>query len=95
MQSLNFDSENLVVDWISFNLEGLTDPKRIACRLFSRFNASITMYDQSNIRFSDRRNRYDVLICQYRKSHWIGTQIIFSGKDAAYFYKLIKTQKFD
>ena len=30
MSVINFDSENLVVDWISFNLEGLTDPKRVA-----------------------------------------------------------------
>jgi hypothetical protein len=29
------------------------------------------------------------------KGHWVWTQIIFSGKDAAYFYKLIKTQRFD
>jgi len=62
MSVINFDSENLVVDWISFNLEGLTDPKKIACRLFYRFNASITLDDQSKMRFSDRRNRYDILI---------------------------------
>ena len=92
---INFESENLVVDWISFNIEGLTDPKIIASRLFSHFNASITIDGQFKMRFSDRRNRYNVLIRQYRKSHWIGTQIIFSGKDAAYFYKLLKTQKFD
>ena len=53
------------------------------------------MDDQSKIRFSDYRNRYDILIRQYKKSHCIGTQIIFSEKDAAYFYKLIKTEKFD
>jgi hypothetical protein len=47
------------------------------------------------MRFSDRRNRYNVSIRQYRKSHWIGTQIIFSEKDAAYFYKRLKTPKFD
>jgi hypothetical protein len=35
------------------------------------------------------------LICQYIKSHWIGTQIIFSGKNTASFYKLIKTREFD
>lgn len=29
------------------------------------------------------------------KGYWVGTTIIFSGKDAAYFYKLIKTQRFD
>jgi len=41
MTWINFDSENLIVDWISFNLEGLTDPKLIARRLFSCFNVSI------------------------------------------------------
>jgi len=95
MSVINFDSNNLEVDWISFNLEGLTDPKIIGDRLFSLFNVSITMDDQSKIKFSDHRDRYDVLIRQYGKSHWIGTQDIFSGKNAAYFYKLIKTQKFD
>lgn len=77
MTKISFDLKNLVVDWISFNLAGLTDPKRIADRLFPHFNVSITMDDESKILFSDRRNRYDVLIRQYIKSHWIGTQIIF------------------
>ena len=27
---LSFESENLVVDWISFNIKELTDPKQIA-----------------------------------------------------------------
>jgi hypothetical protein len=90
----NFDSENLVVDWISFNIQGLTDPQIIARRLFSRFNSFITVDDQHRIRFSDPRNNYNVSLRQYNKN-WVGTQIIFSGKNAAYFYKLIKTQKFD
>ena len=29
------------------------------------------------------------------KGYWVGTQIIFSGKDVVDFYKLIKTEKFD
>lgn len=29
------------------------------------------------------------------KGYWVGTQIIFSGKDAAHCYNLIQTQKFD
>ena len=59
---LNFTSENLVVDWISFNIQGLRDPKKIGDRLFSYFNVSITMDDQSKIKFYDRRNRYNVSI---------------------------------
>lgn len=41
--------------------------------------------------------KYKVSIRQYTGSigHWIGIQIIFSGKDAAYSYRLIKTEKFD
>ena len=43
------------------------------------------------------KKKYKVSIRQYTgfKGYWIGTQIIFSGKDAAYFYKLIKTEKLD
>lgn len=33
MKVLDFQSENLVVDWISFNLEGLIDPRIIADHL--------------------------------------------------------------
>ena len=29
------------------------------------------------------------------KNYWVGTKIIFSGENADYFYKLVKTQKFD
>lgn len=83
-----------VVDWISFNIAGFTDQKIIADRLFPHFNVSITMDDESKIRFSDRRNRYNLSIRQWSKPHWIGTQIIFSGKNAAYFYNLVKTQKY-
>jgi DNA relaxase NicK len=41
--------------------------------------------------------KHKVSIRQYTgsKGYWVGTQIIFSGKDAAHCYNLIKTQKFD
>jgi len=38
MNVINLNSENLVVDWISFNLEGLMDPRTIADRLFHKLN---------------------------------------------------------
>jgi len=43
------------------------------------------------------KKKHKVSVRQYTgsKGYWVGTQIIFSGKDAAYCYKLIKTQKFD
>ena len=43
------------------------------------------------------KKKYKVYIRQYTgsKSHRVGTQITFSGKDAARCYNLIKTQKLD
>ena len=43
------------------------------------------------------KKKYQVSIRQYTgsKGYWVGTQIIFSGKDAAHCYNLIKTQKLD
>ncbi|MFT6843341.1 MAG: hypothetical protein ACJASR_002117 [Psychroserpens sp.] len=41
MKSLNFQSQNLVVDWISFNIQGLTDPQIIASGLSKHFTAHI------------------------------------------------------
>lgn len=92
---INFNSEDLVVDWMSFNLAGLTDLKLLAQRLLPYFNVSVVTENQSQIYFSDCQNSYNVLLRQCSKTHWIGTQIIFSGKNGAYFYKLIKTQNFD
>ena len=98
MSVVNFDSENLVVDWISFNIQGLTEEtslKRIAGHLSSRFTPLIVMDNGARIVYSGLRNRYHVSLRQYTKKNWVGTQIIFSGKNAVYFYKLLKTQKFD
>ena len=99
---MNFESENLVVDWISFNIQGLTseeDVKKIASHLSSRFTPSILVNDKPRIGYSGIRNKYKVSLRQYTKQYtknnWVGTQIIFSGENAVYFYKLLKTQKFD
>ena len=97
MKLLNFQSQNVVVDWISFNIQGLTDPLIIARRLSKHFTPYVLMDDVPSIGFHGLKKKYKVSIRQYTesKSYWVGTQIIFSGKDAAYFYKLIKTEKLD
>jgi len=33
----NFDSENLALDWIGFNIQGFVDPEPIANYLFRNF----------------------------------------------------------
>lgn len=97
MKLLNFQSENLVVDWISFNIQGLTDPRRIANGLSKHFTPNVLMNGEPIIGYHNFKKKYKVSIRQYTRSkgYWVGTQIIFSGKDAAHFYKLIKTQQFD
>ena len=94
---ITFDSENLVVDWISLNIEGLMDPRIIASRLLKYFTPHILIDDVPSIGFHGLRKKYKVSIRQYTgsKGYWVGTKIIFSGKNAAYFYKLIQTQRFD
>ena len=43
------------------------------------------------------KKKYQVSIRQYTgsKGYWVEIKIIFSGKDAAYFYKLVNTQRFN
>lgn len=64
---VNFESENLIVDWISLNIANFRDSKVIGDRLFPYFNISITMNDQSRIRFFDQRNIYNVRSVTYTK----------------------------
>ena len=94
MTVIHFDSENLVVNWISFNIRGLIDPRMIARSLLYHFSSLITMDDQDSIQFYNPRNNYNVSLRHYN-NNWVGTQIIFSRKNAVYFYRLIKAQKFD
>jgi hypothetical protein len=95
--NLSFKSENLLIDWISFNLEGLMDPKIVAHRLLKYFTPHVLIDDVPSIGFHGLKKKYKVSIRQYTgsKGYWVGTQIIFSGKNAAYFYKLIQTQRFN
>ena len=105
MKLFTFDSQDLDVDWISFNIQGLTDSKTIALNLSKYFTPHVSMDDVPSIGFHGLKKRYKVSIRQYTdrqytesKGYWVGTKIIFSGKDAAYFYKLyklVKTQRFD
>ena len=97
MSVINFDSENLKVYWISFNLEGLIDHRIIASRLSKYFTPHVLMDDKPEIWFHGFQKRYKVSIHQYTGSegYWIGTKIIFSGKNTSYLYKLLKTGNFD
>ena len=82
------------VDWISFNLDGLINHRIIAGRFSKCFTPHVLIDDKPGIGFHGFQKRYKVSIHQYTgsKGYWIGTKIIFSGKNASYFYKLLKTR---
>ena len=74
------------------------DPGIIAHRLLKYFTPHVLIDDVPSIGFHGLKKKYKVSIRQYTgsKGYWVGTKIIFSEKkDAAYFYKLIQTQRFD
>lgn len=106
---LSFESENLIVDWIGFNIQGLIDRKQlkqIANYLFRAFGFNSTIIKRINGKWKseslkyDKLNKFQVSFRQHdydpeAKSFWVGTKIYFSGKNAAQIYKGIRAQKFD
>ena len=101
---LSFESEKLVVDYISFNIPGSNNTESIAKYLFEKFNFNSTFAKGQNGTTDDwfylPVNQHQVSFRQLEydpsfKSFWKGTTIHFSGPNAAQFYKIIKAQKFD
>lgn len=95
---LTFKSENLQVDWIGFNIQGLRNRKqveRIAKYLFEnfRFNSTFALGSdgKQETLFSNLKNKYQVYFRAYKYSdiYWDGIKIDFSGRNGHQFYKLI------
>jgi hypothetical protein len=96
--NLTFESENLVVDWIGFNIQGQVNRKqveRIAKYLFQNFGFSSTFAFGSDGKqetlFSNSKNKYQVYFRAYKYSdiYWDGIKIDFSGRNGYPFYNLI------
>ena len=68
MSMITLDSENLQLDWISFNLEGLIDHKIIAGRLLKYFTPHVLMDDVPSIGYHGFKKKYKVSIHQYTGS---------------------------
>lgn len=103
---LSFESENLVVDWIGFNIQGSVDIKPIANYLFQTFGFNSIIAKRINGKWKsqdlkyDSRNQFQMSFRQHEydpeyKSFWVGTQINFSGENAAYLYRFIKEHQFN
>lgn len=79
MNVITLDSENLVVDWLSFNLEGLMDPiiitEIITDRLSKHFTPYVLIDNVPTIGFHGLKKKYKVSVRQYRgsKGYWVGT----------------------
>ena len=95
-----FESENLVVHWLEFSIEGLCDLEEIQAladyfhkklELNSTFRESDKRSSQSL--FSHPENKFNVLFVRTCLKYWSGTKLIFSGKNGTYFYKLIRQKK--
>jgi hypothetical protein len=99
---VTFDSENLVVDWIGFNIQGLINRKqveRIAKYLFKNFGFNSTFALGSDGKqetlFCNSKNKYQVSFRAYKYSdiYWDGIKIDFSGRNGHQFYNLIATNQ--
>lgn len=87
MELINFQSQNLVVAWVTFNIQGLTDLRTITFSLSKHFIPHVLIDDKPCISYHGFKKKYKVSIRQYTRSkgYWVGTQIIFSEKKRGLF----------
>ena len=71
MKLLNFESQNLMIDWISFNIKGLPNPGTIASGLSKHFTPHVLIYGEPHMSYHGFQKKYKVSIRQYTgsKSH--------------------------
>jgi hypothetical protein len=95
---LSFKSENLVLDWIAFNITSLKNEESVEylAKYFQRFGFNSTIIKTNFKTFKTfpvlPENQFLVkFICSFEpNSHWTGTIVSFSGNNAIIFYDLLK-----
>ena len=101
---LNFETEKLVVDYISFNITGCTDPEPIANYLSNSFGFNSVLKETFKGKSEDLifeiRNRYKVSFIKSTynpesNSYWTGMTVKFSGENGEYFYSLVRKKLID
>lgn len=98
MRVLNFESENLVVDWISFKFQYLEDSTKTKIANYL-FKMGFNSYQESGklakpIKESilvSSKNKFEVRFV-LDNSYWNGILLHFSGSNAAFFSKPQKTR---
>lgn len=102
----NFQTENLVVDWISFNIEGLlngTSIGKAANYLSGSLGVNCLLKNGREgkaeiLTFEPKNQIQAVFYCSNLKSsssYWRGTILSFAGQNAADFYKAMKEKRVD
>ena len=101
MTNINFDSENLKVDYLSLNLQ-FNNPRQIqeiADYLANTFSCRSTLLDQSTktkkTLVETDKNNYSAKFIVNSNKHWRGMTLCFKGNSAQWFYKDMKYQKLD
>jgi DNA relaxase NicK len=101
---LSFESERLVMDYLSFNITGCKDPGRIANYLSDSFGfnsvAKETFQGKSEDLIFKITNEYKVSFIKSTynpesNSHWTGLIVRFSGENGEYFYSLVQKKLID
>ena len=101
MTNINFDSKDLKVDYLSFNLQfnNHEQIQEIADFLADTFNCRSTLLDQSSkkrhLLAETDKNRYSAEFVVNSNKHWKGSILSFRGRHAQWFYKDLKFQKLD
>jgi len=90
----NFQTENLVVDWIGFKFQYLEDFTKIANYLFKFGFNSYQQFGKlakpiKEPIFLSSQNKFEILFVK-EGPYWQGTTLHFSGANATFFYRLIQ-----
>lgn len=102
LNKLTFKDENLTVDWIGFNIQGLLNKKQveiIANYLSQNFGFNSTFAlgpdGKQETLFWNSKNKYQVYFRAYKYSdiYWDGIKIDFSGQSGRQFYNLIAANR--
>jgi hypothetical protein len=101
MTNINFNSENLKIDYLSLNFQFNTTEQiqGIAGFLTYTFHCRSTLLNQSSkkryLLTETNKNYYSAEFVVNSTKHWKGTTLRFKGKHAQCFYNDLKFQKLD
>jgi hypothetical protein len=96
---MTFQTESLTVDWLSLNIRNSQDHEPISLFLFNSLNFNV--YKKTNYTgpleevFWNDKNEYKCVFIEIKNFYWSGLQLVFSGKNAAHFYEVLKRKRFD